>query len=162
MSNQKQYSPLQQAADSRQANMETALRIATIMAEANEHLFKLQSEAANAAFTENAKHLKALLNVRDSGALVAEWAGRYQANVRRILDLTRTCFEIVPKTQAEMAKLVGEPFDPYNKETQQYLDEFTTAITDGRDAAAVAVKAVLAKAMANVGGNKPAKKEKVA
>jgi phasin family protein len=162
MSNQKQYSPLHQTADSRQANLETALRIATIMAEANEHLFKLQSEAANAAFTENAKQLRALLNVRDSSALVAEWAGRYQANVRRILELTRTCFEIVPKTQAEMAKLVGEPFEPYNKEMQQHLDEFTTAITDGRDAAAVAVKGVLAKAMASVGGNKPAKKEKVA
>jgi len=162
MSNQKQYSPIQQAADSRQSNMEKALRIATIMAEANEHLFKLQSEAANAAFAENAKHLKALLNVRDYDALVAEWAGRYQANVRRILELTRTCFDIVPKTQAEMAKLVGERFAPYNKETQRYLDEFTTAITDGRDAAASAVKDVLAKAMASVDGNKPAKKEKVA
>lgn len=166
MSNQKQYSPLQQATDNRQANMETALRIATIMAEANEHLFKLQSEAANAAFTENVKQLRALLNVKDSGALVAEWAGRYQANSRRILELTRTCFEIVPTTQAEMAKLVGEPFEPYNKEMEHYLDEFTTAISDGRDAAAVAVKDVLAKAMASVGGsvggNKRAKKEKVA
>jgi len=162
MSNDKQYSPIQQAADSRQHNIETALRIATIMAEANERLFKLQSEAANAAFAENAKHLKALLNVRDYDALVAEWAGRYQANVRRILELTRTCFDIVPKAQAEMAKLVGERFAPYNKETQQYLDEFTTAITDGRDAAAAAVKDFLGKAMASVGGNKTAKKEKVA
>jgi phasin family protein len=162
MSNQKQYSPIQQAADSRQANFETALRIATIMAEANERLFKLQSEAANAAFTENAKHLKALLNTRDASAVVQEWGGRYQANMRRILELTRTCFEIVPNTQAEMAKLVGERFAPYNKETQQYLDEFASAINDGRDAAATAVKDVLAKAMASVGGNKPAKKEKVA
>jgi len=162
MSNQKQYSPLQQATDSRQANLEKALRIATVMAEANEHLFKLQSEAANAAFTENAKQLKALLNVRESPALIAEWAGRYQANVRRILELTRTCFEIVAKTQAEMAKLVGEPFEPYNKEMQQQLDEFMTAITDERDAAAVAVEDVLAKAMTSVSGNNPAKKEKVA
>jgi len=162
MSNQKQYSPLQQAIDSRQANLEKALRIATVMAEANEHLFKLQSEAANAAFTENAKQLKALLNVRESPALIAEWAGRYQANVRRILELTRTCFEIVAKTQAEMAKLVGEPFEPYNKEMQQQLDEFMTAITDERDAAAVAVEDVLAKAMTSVSGNNPAKKEKVA
>jgi phasin family protein len=162
MSNQKQHSPVKQAAESRQGYTETALRIATIMAEANEHLFRLQSEAANAAFTENAKQLRALLNAKDSSALVTEWAGRYQANVRRILDLTRTCFEIVPKTQAEMAKLVGEPFEPYNKETQRYIDQFTTAITEGRDAAAVAVKDVLAKAMASVGGNKPAKKEKVA
>jgi len=162
MSNQKQYSPIQQAADSHQSNMETALRIATIMAEANEHLFRLQSEAANAAFTENAKHLKALLNVRDYDAVVAEWAGRYQANVRRILELTRTCFEIVPKTQAEMAKLVGERFAPYNEETQQYLDEFTTTISERRDAAAAAVKGVVARAMASVGGNKPARNENVA
>ena len=151
-----------QTPEVRQVNFETALRIATIMAEANEHLFKLQSEAASAAFAENAKHLRALLNTKDSSAVIVEWAGRYQANMRRILEVTRTCFEIVPRTQAEMAKLVGAPFAPYNKETQQYLDQFTTAIADGRDAAAVAVKDVLAKAMATVSGNKLAKKEKVA
>ena len=46
MSNQNQHSPVQQTPDTRQANFETALRIATIMAEANEQLFKLQSDAA--------------------------------------------------------------------------------------------------------------------
>jgi len=162
MSNHNQSSSAQETAPGRQANFETALRIATIMAEANEHLFKLQSEAANAAFAENSKQLKALLNTKDSGTVVTEWAGRYQANMRRILEVTRTCFEIVPQTQAEMAKLVGAPFVPYNKETQQYLDQFTTAITDGRDAAETAVKNVLAKAMASVSGNVPVKKEKVA
>jgi phasin family protein len=148
--------------EARQVNFETALRIATIMAEANEQLFKLQSDAANAAFAENAKHLKSLQNTKDTGALVVEWANRYQANMRRILEVTRTCFEIVPRTQAEMAKLVGEPFAPYNKETQHYLDEFAAAIEERRDAAAAAVKDVLAKAMASVSGNKPAKKEKIA
>jgi phasin family protein len=162
MSSHNTTSSTQHTPEARQVNFETALRIATIMAEANEHLFRLQSEAANAAFAENAKHLKSLLNTKDSGALVVEWAGRYQANMRRILEVTRTCFEIVPHTQAEMAKLVGEPFAPYNKETQHYIDEFTTAIAEGRDAAAAAVKDVLAKAMASVSGNKPAKKEKVA
>ena len=162
MSSHNQSSSTPETATGRQANFETALRIATIMAEANERLFKLQSEAANAAFTENAKQLKALLNTKDSSAVVTEWAGRYQANMRRILEVTRTCFEIVPQTQAEMAKLVGQPFAPYNKETQQYLDQFTTAITDGRDAAAIAVKDVLAKAMASVSGHKSANKEKVA
>jgi hypothetical protein len=45
---------------------------------------------------------------------------------------------------------------------QQHLDEFMTAITDERDAAAVAVEDVLAKVMASVSGNNPAKKETVA
>ena len=62
--------------------------------------------------TENAKQLRALLNTRDAARCVAEWAGQYQANVRRILDVTRTCFEIVPKTQAEMAKVVGSLLGP--------------------------------------------------
>lgn len=165
MSNHNQSIPPQGAVDRLQLNFETALRLATIMAEANERLFKIQSEAANTAFAENSKHLRALLNpvsARDSNALLAEWTGLYQANMRRALDVTRSCFEIVPQTQAEIAKLVGEPFASANKETQQYLDQLTKAISEGRDAATATVKDFLAKAMASAGGTQPAKEEKVA
>jgi phasin family protein len=140
-----------------------AMRIATVIAEANESLFKVQSEATNAAFAENSKHLKALLNpqnTNDAAALLAECTNLYQANMRRVLDATRSCFQIVPETQAEIAKLVGEPFASANKETQQYLDQFTKAIGDGRDAAAASVKDFLAKAIASA-STQPAKKEKV-
>jgi phasin family protein len=146
-----------------QANFETALRIGTVMAEANERLFKVQSDAANAAFTENSKHLRALLNTlhtKDSGTLLQEWTSLYQANMRRALDVTRSCFEILPQTQAEIAKLVGEPFASANEETQEYIDQFTKAIGDGRDAAATTVKDFLAKAVASA--TAPAKKDKVA
>ena len=152
MSSQKQYSPTQKAVDGQQATLQTAIHIATIMAEANERLFKLQSEAARVAFAENSKPLKALLNTattRDSGALLAEWTALYQANMQRVMDVTRNSFEIVPQTQAEIAKLLGEPFASANKETQRYLDQFTKAISDGRDAAAASVKDFLAKATAS-------------
>ena len=66
----------------------------------------------------------------------------------------------MPQTQAEIAKLVGEPFMSANKETQQYLDQFTKAIGDGRDAAAASVKDFLAKAIASATAT--GKKEKVA
>lgn len=165
MSSHNQRSPTQHDADSRQMNWKTTLRIASIMAEANERLFKVQSEAANAAFTENTKHLKALLNTlntKDSGALLAEWSNLYQANIRRILEATRSCFEIVPQTQAEIANLVGEPFASANKQTQQYLDQFTKAIGDGRDAATATAKAFLSNAVASASASPPAKKAKVA
>ncbi len=148
--------------DSRQAYLDTALRIATIIAEANERLFKVQSEAANAAFADNSKHLKALLNKTDSAAVPTEWVGLYQANMRRVVDVTRTCFEIVPQIQAEMAKLVSEPFGSSNKQTQQYLDQCTKVIADGRDAAAAQMKDFLAKAVESVSAPQAAKKEKVA
>jgi len=165
MSSHSQRSPTQYTADSQRMNWKTTLRIASIMAEANERLFKLQSEAANAAFTENTKHLKALLNTlntKDSSVLLAEWTNLYQANMRRILEVTRSCFEIVPQTQAEIANLVGEPFASANKQTQQYLEQFTKAIGDGRDAATATAKEFLAKAVASARANPPAKKAKVA
>lgn len=165
MASHNQYSPMQKTNDGQQANLETALQIAAVIAEANQRLFKVQSEATNAAFVENSKHLKALLstmNTKDSGALLAEWTNLYTANMRRVLDVTRSCFEIVPQTQAEIAKLVGEPFASANKETQQYLDQFTKAISDGRDAAAASVKDFLAQAIASASATQPAKNAKVA
>jgi len=164
MSSHNQRSPTKQHGDGQRANWETTLRIASVMANANERLFKVQSEAANAAFTENTKHLKALLdtrNTKDSSVLLEEWTNLYQANMRRILDVTRSCFEIVPQTQAEIANLVGEPFASANKQTQQYLDQFTKAIDDGHNAATATVKSFLAQAMASASANQSAKKARV-
>ena len=164
MSSHNPRSPTQYNADGQQMNWKTTLRIASVMAEANERLFRLQSEAANAAFTENTKHLKALLNTmntKDSGVLLAEWTNLYQANMRRILEVTRSCFEIVPQTQSEIANLVGEPFASANKQTQQYLEQFTKAIGDGRDAATATAKEFLANAVASASANQLAKKARV-
>ena len=119
------------------AKVEKTLRMAIVIAEANERLFKLQSDAANAAFAENAKHLKSLLATKDSGSLLTEWADLYQSNMRRVLDVSRIGFEIVPETQAKMAAVMGEPFNTYTKETQKYLDQYVKAIADGRDTAAI-------------------------
>ena len=165
MSRHSRSSPTLHDADGQQMNWKTTMRIASVIAEANERLFRVQSEAAGAAFTENTKHLKALLNTRntkDSGVLLTEWTNLYQANMRRILEVTRSCFEIVPQTQAEIANLVGEPFASANKQTQQYLEQFTKAIGDGRDAATATAKEFLAKAVASARANPPAKKAKVA
>jgi phasin family protein len=142
-------------------NVETTLRMAVVMAEATQRLFKLQSDAANAAFAENARHLNSLLTTKDPSSLLTEWASLYQANMRRILDVSRIGFEIVPETQAKMAAVMGEPFKTYAKETQQYLDQYVKSIADGRDTAAAAAKQFLAKTMASVSGQQDPKKAKV-
>ena len=161
MSTHTQHLPNANPVVGRDANVEKTLRMAVIMAEANERLFKLQSDAANAAFSENAKHLKSLLATKDSGSLLSEWAGLYQANMRRVLDVSRIGFEIVPETQAKMAAVMGEPFNTYTKETQKYLDQYVKAIADGRDTAADKVKQFLAQTMASVSGQQERKKAKV-
>jgi phasin family protein len=161
MSTHTQRLPNANTVAGRDANIEKTIRMAIVMAEANERLFKLQSDAANAAFAENAKHLKSLLATEDSGSLLTEWAGLYQANMRRVLDVSRIGFEIVPETQAKMAAVMGEPFNTYTKETQKYLDQYVKAIAEGRDTAAGKVKQFLAQTMTCVSGQQESKKAKV-
>ena len=161
MSTHTQYLPNANAVAGRDPNVEKTLQMAVVMAEANVRLFKLQSDAANAAFAENAKHLKSLLATKDSGALLTEWASLYQANMRRVLEVSRVGFEIVPETQARMAAVMGEPFNTYTKETQKYLDQYVKAIADERDTAAGKVKHFLAQTMASVSGQQEPKKAKV-
>src|SRR5438876_11929482 len=86
--------------------MDTALGIATIIAEANERLYRVQSEAATIAFADISKQLNALLTTANPADALVQWADRYQVNVRRLLEITRTCFEIVPQTQAQVARLL--------------------------------------------------------
>ena len=161
MSTHTQHLPGANTVTGLDANVEKTLRMAIVMAEANERLFKLQSDAANAASSENAKQLKSLLATKDSGSLLTEWAGLYQANMRRVLDVSRIGFEIVPETQAKIAAVMGEPFNTYTKATQKYLDQYVKAIADGRDTAAAKVKQFLAQTMANVSGQQDPKKTKV-
>jgi len=161
MSTHTQHLPNVNTVAGRDANVEKTLRMAIVMAEANERLFKLQSDAANAAFAENSRHLKSLLATKDSSALLTEWADLYQANMRRVLDVSRIGFEIVPETQAKMAAVMGEPFNTYSKEMQKYLDQYAKTIADGRDTAAAKVKQFLAQTMASVSGQQAAKKAKI-
>ena len=77
------------------------------------------------------------------------------------MEVTRSWFEIASQTQAELSKLLGTPVASYNVEAQKYLDQFTNAITDGRDAAAAQVRDFLAKAVVSASEAQPPKKEKV-
>jgi hypothetical protein len=159
MSTLKQVIPTQQSVNGYEPNFAIALQIASIMTDANQRLFKIQSEAANAAFAENSAHLKTLLSTPDSGATLSEWTSLCQTNLRRAFDVADSCFEIVPQARAAIAQLVGEPFASANQETQKYLDQFTKAMVDGREAAAATAKEFLTKAMASAGETLPARKK---
>lgn len=124
---------------------DTAFRFVTIITDANKRLVQLQTDAMTLAFAETSKNLKGLMNPGDSAALLAEWPRFYQANVQRIMEVTRNWVGIMSQTQAEMAQLMAT-LAPGSKGMQQYLDQFTKAMNDGRDAALAGVKDVLTKA----------------
>ncbi|MBL8540899.1 MAG: phasin family protein [Betaproteobacteria bacterium] len=132
---------------------DAAARIAAIMTEANERLFQLQTDAAYAAFAENSKHIQSLLenstrahsllDTKDSAAALAQWPTLYQENAKRMVQVTRSWFDIVSQTQAEMAKVLGEPLARSSPDAQQYFDHFTKAITEWHETAARQVRGAL-------------------
>jgi hypothetical protein len=76
-----------------------------------------------------------------------------------MVQVTRSWFDIVSQTQAEMAKLLGEPLVRSNPEAQQYFEHFTKAITDWHETAAGQVKGVLGMAGTSADEESSAKKE---
>lgn len=152
-----------------EAISDTAARIAAIMTEANERLFQLQTDAAYAAFAENSKHIqtllenstrvRSLLDTKESAAALAQWPSLYQENAKRMVQVTRSWFDIVSQTQAEMAKLLGEPLVRSNPEAQQYFDHFTKAITEWHETATGQVKGVLGMTGMSTDQEPSAKKE---
>jgi phasin family protein len=134
----------EQIVDGTQANIDTASRIAAVITEATERLVKLQTEAAHAAFAENARNFQALLNKTDFTAALAEWPSLYQANVQRISEITRSCFEIVSQTQAKVSQLTAQHFGAYGEAARQNLDEITNVVSEEVDTAVAGVKNLVA------------------
>ncbi len=140
-------SPKQATVDGRQRIMHTAMRIAALMTDANKRLFKLQTEAAYAAFADNLKDINALLNAAKSPAVLTEWPRFFQESAQKMVDVTRSWFEILSQTQAELSKLLGKPFASHNVEAQNIRDQFAKAVTDARNIAEAQVKHFLAKTL---------------
>ncbi len=144
--------------DDRQAITDTTLRIGAIMAEANKRLFKLQTEAAYAAFADNVKDINTLLNAALSPAALTEWPRLYQESAQKTVDVTRSWFESLSQTQAELSTLLGKPFASHSVEARNIRDQFTKSVTDARSAAEVQVKDLLAKAVGSPDEVQPTKK----
>lgn len=134
----------EQIVDGTQANIDTSSRIAAVITEATERLVKLQTEATQEVFAENARNFQALLNKTDSAAALAEWPSLYQANVQRISEITRSCFEILSQTQAEVGQLIAQHFGAYGEAARQNLDEITNVVSEEVDTAVAGVKNLVA------------------
>jgi hypothetical protein len=148
------------AAADPKAAINTTLQVGEIVTQANERLFELHVEAAKAAYMQNSKAM-VLITQEPAGAL-AQWPSLFQENAQRMMDVTRSWFEIVAQTQAELTKLLGNPFASYNAETKNYFDQFMKAVAQGPQAAASQMKEFLAKTTGDDDERKPVKKDKTA
>jgi phasin family protein len=148
---------VQATLDVQQPMMEKAMRVAQIITEANSRLFRLQREAANAAFTDTSKHINALLNTAKSPAALTELPSLYQESAQKQVEVMRSWFEILSQTQTQLSKLLGSPLAS-NNVGQNYFEQFTKVITDVWSTAEAQMKNFVPKAVGSIGEAPPSTK----
>jgi phasin family protein len=123
---------------------ETATRIAAVISSASDRLITLQTEAGGAAFADNAQALHAALSVAGGPAAMTVWPGLCQANVVRVLEVTRRWLEIMSGAETDIARLTGERFAVPGLGLPLVLGQFTKAMTEIHGAALAGMQEVLA------------------
>ncbi|MBC7945064.1 MAG: phasin family protein [Burkholderiales bacterium] len=121
-----------------QANVDTALRYASIILGSAERMIAIQVEAAKTAFATGAQNAKALSSVKDVQELDSLRANLVKPSVEQASEYARSIYNVATSTQAELSKLVEEQAAEFNRQMVQAID----SVEKTSPAASVAVAAV--------------------
>lgn len=135
-----------QVAAVNQANVDAALRYASVILGSAERLIGIQVEAAKSAFAVNAQNAKALASVKDIQELEAIRAKLVKPSVEQASDYARSIYQVAASTQAELSKLVEEQVSEFNKNVVTALDNAEQSAPAGSGLAVAAMKSAIAAA----------------
>lgn len=133
-----------QLAAANQANVDTALRYASIILGSAERMIGIQVEAAKNAFAISAQNAKALSGVKDVQELEAIRTNLVKPSVEQATDYARSIYDVATSTQSELSKLVEEQVADFNKQVISALDNVEK--TPGSNLAVAAMKSAIAAA----------------
>lgn len=125
------------------AQIDTALRFATIAAEGAEKLVDLQIKTAKAAFSEGVKNAKALAEVKDVSDLPTWTSANIQPGIDKATAYTRSFYEVAAGTQSEISAVLEEQVAEFNKGLVTTLETALKSAPAGSESAVAAVKSAI-------------------
>jgi phasin family protein len=128
------------------AQLDAALRFATAAAESAEKLVDLQLKSARAAFSDSAKNLMALSEVKDVAELPAWTHANFQPGVDKATAYARSLYDLASGTQSEISALLEGQVAEFNKQVTLALDAAVKSAPAGSEALVPALKSVMATA----------------
>lgn len=130
------------------ANVQAAISIANIGLDSAERLCGVQLNAAKAAIADGAQNFNALSQVKDVQDLIALAQSLPQDGVEKVLERSRSVYEIAAQAQAEIGQIVEGCISEFNKEVFAALEQAAKSAPAGigADAALAAVKSAVAAA----------------
>ncbi len=129
-----------------QANVDTALRYASIILGSTERMIAIQVEAAKNAFAISAQNAKALSSVKDVQELDTLRTNLVKPSVEQAADYARSIYNVATSTQAELSKLVEEQAANFNRQVVEAIDSAEKTAPGASGMAVAAVKTAIAAA----------------
>lgn len=125
------------------AQLDAALRFATVAAESAEKLVDLQLKSARAAFSDGAKNAKALSEVKDVAELPAWTSANFQPGFDKATAYARSLYDLASGTQSEISALLESQVAEFNKQVTVALEAAVKSAPAGSEALIPALKSVI-------------------
>lgn len=129
-----------------QANVDAALRYASIILGSAERMIAIQVEAAKSAFAIGAQNAKSLSSVRDVQELDSLRSTLVKPSIEQASDYARSIYNVATSTQAELSKLVEEQAAEFNRQVVEAIDTVEKTSPAASGLAVAAVKSAIAAA----------------
>lgn len=138
------YTPTEQIADISKANVDNAMRIASLSLEKAERLMKLNLQSAKVALEQGVYGANAVAGVKDFQELFAVRAKLAEAGVQHALGYSRGIYEVASEAQSDFSALAEQAWSAYTKNVAVWVEKATKNAPAGSDVAVTAFKSTVA------------------
>jgi len=122
------------------ANLEVAMKFASVALQGAERILDLQLKAAKTAFADSVENAKTLAAVKDLQQLTALKDSLAQPSIEKATAYAKSVYDVTTATQAEIGKLVEEQVSEFNKQVVTTLDKMVKTAPAGSEVGIAAIK----------------------
>lgn len=126
------------------STLDAALQFARISIDTTERLFNLSIDAGRDVANDAAKASKSYGDVKTFQDLLASQSKVAEANVEKVVALSKTVYEVTQKAQKEVTSILESRITEFNKALTANIEQALKNAPAGADAAVSAIKSTVA------------------
>lgn len=138
------YQAPEQLVAMNKANLEIAMKFASVALQGAERMLDLQLKAAKTAFADGVENAKAIASIKDVEQLASLKDDLAQPAIEKATAYARGVYDVATATQAEFGKLIEAQVAEYNKQVVATLDRIVKTAPAGSEVGIAALKSGIA------------------
>lgn len=138
------YQAPEQLVAMNKANLEIAMKFASVALQGAERMLDLQLKAAKTAFADGVENAKAIASIKDVQQLASLKDDLAQPAIEKATAYARGVYDVATATQAEFGKLIEAQVAEYNKQVVATLDRMVKTAPAGSEVGIAALKSGIA------------------